>query len=201
MDAAGNLYGTTGVGGTGGGGTVFKMAPSGAGWTFTLIAASPACTARWEAWHSTAPATFTAPPATTVRSTSATSSSCRPRGESGPIRTCTISRAGMTAASPSPASRWTQAATCIWQIWRGPYSSMLRFLLVEAAQFTVRSLPEWRSQYFHLVMRRGRKIAKVAMARRLAARLNWMMRQGSEYQPSNKFGSYVGQPGHRHGVQ
>jgi len=34
-------------------------------------------------------------------------------------------------------------------------SSMLRFLLVEAAQVTVRSLPEWRSQYFRLVMRRG----------------------------------------------
>jgi transposase len=47
-------------------------------------------------------------------------------------------------------------------------SSMLRFLLVEAAQVTVRSLPEWRSKYFHLMMRRGRKTAKVAMARRLA---------------------------------
>ena len=78
---------------------------------------------------------------------------------------------------------------------------LLRFLLVEAAQVTVRSLPEWRSQYFHLVMRRGRKIAKVAMARRLAVRLYWMMRQGSEYQASSKFGSYVGQPENRHGVQ
>ena len=29
-------------------------------------------------------------------------------------------------------------------------SSMLRFLMVEAAQVTVRSLPEWRSKYFHL---------------------------------------------------
>jgi transposase len=47
-------------------------------------------------------------------------------------------------------------------------SSILRFLLVEAAQVTVRSLPEWRSKYFHLALRRGRKIAKVAMARRLA---------------------------------
>jgi hypothetical protein len=37
---------------------------------------------------------------------------------------------------------------------------MLRFLLVEAAQLTVRSVPEWRSKYFHLMMRRGRKIAK-----------------------------------------
>ena len=42
---------------------------------------------------------------------------------------------------------------------------MLRFLLVEAAQVTARSIPEWRSKYFHLAMRRGRKIAKVAMAR------------------------------------
>jgi transposase len=49
-------------------------------------------------------------------------------------------------------------------------SSMLRFLLVEAAQVTARSIPEWRSKYFHLMMRRGRKIAKVAMARRLAIR-------------------------------
>jgi len=80
-------------------------------------------------------------------------------------------------------------------------SSMLRFLLVEAAQVTVRSLPEWRSKYLHLMMRRGRKIAKVAMARRLAVRLYWMMRQGWDYQQRNKFGSHAGQPGHRHGVQ
>jgi transposase len=80
-------------------------------------------------------------------------------------------------------------------------SSMLRFLLVEAAQVTVRSVPEWRSQYLHLMMRRGRKIAKVAMARKLAVRLYWMMRQGWDYQQSIKFGSHAGQPGHRHGVQ
>src|SRR3979411_2577119 len=41
-------------------------------------------------------------------------------------------------------------------------SSMLRFLLVEAAQVTVRSLPEWRSKYVHLMMRRGRENPKVA---------------------------------------
>jgi len=61
-------------------------------------------------------------------------------------------------------------------------SSMLRFLLVEAAQVTVRSLPEWRSQYFRLLMRRGRKTAKVAMARRLSIRLYWMWRQGLNYE-------------------
>ena len=80
-------------------------------------------------------------------------------------------------------------------------SSILRFLLVEAAQVTVRSLPEWRSRYFHLMMRRGRKIAKVAMARRLAVCLYWMLRQGWDYQQYIEFGSYAGQPVHRHGVQ
>jgi transposase len=80
-------------------------------------------------------------------------------------------------------------------------SSMLRFLLVEAAQVTVRSLPEWRRRYFHLMTRRGRKIAKVAMARRLAVCLYWMLRQGLDYQQWNKFGSHAGQPGNRHGVQ
>ena len=78
---------------------------------------------------------------------------------------------------------------------------MMRFLLVEAAQVTVRSLPEWRSKYFHLMMRRGRKIAKVAMARRLAVRLYWMMRKGWDYEQLKKFGSHAGQPGNRDGVQ
>jgi transposase len=80
-------------------------------------------------------------------------------------------------------------------------SSILRFLLVEAAQVTVRSLPEWRSKYFHLAMRRGRKIAKVAMARRLAIGLYWMWRKGWDYEQVKKFGSHAGQPGNRHGVQ
>ena len=80
-------------------------------------------------------------------------------------------------------------------------SSLLRFLLVEAAQVTVRSVPQWRSRYFHLMLRRGRKIAKVAMARRLAVCLYWMMRQGWDYQQLLEFGSHVEQPGHRHGVQ
>jgi len=79
-------------------------------------------------------------------------------------------------------------------------SSMLRFLLVEAAQVTARSLPQWRSKYLHLMMRRGRKTAKVAMARRLAVRLYWMMRQGWDYQQWSKFGSHAGQPGNRDGV-
>jgi len=80
-------------------------------------------------------------------------------------------------------------------------SSMLRFLMVEAAQVTVRSLPEWRSKYFHLMMRRGRKIAKVAMARRLAIRLYWMWRKGWDYEQVKKFGSHAGQLETGDGVQ
>ena len=79
-------------------------------------------------------------------------------------------------------------------------SSMLRFLLVEAAQVTVRSVPEWRSKYLHLMMRRGRKTAKVAMARKLAVRLYWMWRKGWDYEQVKKFGSHAGQPGNRDGV-
>ena len=79
-------------------------------------------------------------------------------------------------------------------------SSILRFLLVEAAQVTARSIPEWRSRYFHLMMRRGKKIAKVAMARRLAVRLYWMWRKEWDYEQMKKFGSRAGQPGNRHGV-
>jgi transposase len=80
-------------------------------------------------------------------------------------------------------------------------NSLLRFLLVEAAQVTARSLPEWRSKYVHLTMRRGRKIAKVALARKLAVRLYWMMRKGWDYEQLKKFGSHVGQPGNRDGVK
>jgi transposase len=80
-------------------------------------------------------------------------------------------------------------------------NALLRFLLVEAAQVTVRSLPEWRSKYFHLAMRRGRKIAKIAMARKLAIQLFWMMRKGWDYEQVKRFGPHAGQPEHRRGVQ
>ena len=78
---------------------------------------------------------------------------------------------------------------------------LLRFLLVEAAQVTVRSDPQWRSQFFHLAMRRGRKIAKVAMARKLAVELYWMWRRGWNYNDMQQLGSHAGEPGNPHGVQ
>ncbi len=80
-------------------------------------------------------------------------------------------------------------------------NSLLRFLLVEAAQVTVRSQAQWRSKFFHLAMRRGRKIAKIAMARKLAVHLYWMWREGLNYGEWSKLGSYAGEPGNPHGVQ
>jgi len=78
-------------------------------------------------------------------------------------------------------------------------NALLRFLLVEAAQVTVRSQPQWRSKFFHLAMRRGRKIAKVAMARKLAVHLYWMWRQGWDYGQFKYFGSHAGEPGNLDG--
>jgi transposase len=80
-------------------------------------------------------------------------------------------------------------------------SGLMRFFLVEAAQVTVRSDGEWRSKFFHLAMRRGRKIAKVAMARRLAVRLYWMWRKQWDYEQLKKFGPHAGQPGTGDGVK
>ncbi len=80
-------------------------------------------------------------------------------------------------------------------------NALLRYLLVEAAQVTVRRHPQWRSKFFHLAMRRGRKLAKVAMARKLAVHLYWMWRQGWDYGQFKKLGSHAGEPGHPDGVQ
>jgi len=80
-------------------------------------------------------------------------------------------------------------------------NSLLRYLLVEAAQAAVRSNPHWRRRYIHLAMRRHKSIAKVAMGRRLAVRLYWMWRNGCEYSSSFEFGSYAGKPGTSHGVK
>jgi len=78
-------------------------------------------------------------------------------------------------------------------------NALLRYLLVEAAQVTVRSQAQWRSRFFHLAMRRGRKIAKVAMARKLAVHLYWMWRQGWDYGQWQKLGSHAGEPGNLYG--
>ena len=47
----------------------------------------------------------------------------------------------------------------------------------------------------------GRKIAKVAMARKLAVRLYWMMRKEWDFGRLTKFGSHAGKPGTGDGVK
>ena len=71
-------------------------------------------------------------------------------------------------------------------------NSLMRFLLVETAQAAARSDPDWRRKFLHLALRRERRIAKVAMARKLAVHLYWMWRNGVDYQESIKFGSHAG---------
>ncbi len=80
-------------------------------------------------------------------------------------------------------------------------NSLLRFLLVEAAQAAARNNPDWRRRYIHLAMRRHKSIAKVAMGRTLGVRLYWMWRNCCEYSPSMEFGSYAGQLGIGHGLK
>jgi transposase len=55
-------------------------------------------------------------------------------------------------------------------------NSMLRWLLVEAAQTVARFDPELRPTHQRLKFRRASGVAKVAIARRLAVRLYWMLR-------------------------
>ena len=54
---------------------------------------------------------------------------------------------------------------------------MLRWLLVEGGQTAARLDPELRRVYRRLKFRRGANIAKVAIARRLAVRMYWILRR------------------------
>jgi len=60
-------------------------------------------------------------------------------------------------------------------------NSTMRWLLVEAGQTAARHDPELRRMYGRLKFRKGSAIAKVAIARKLAVRLYWMLRSSSDY--------------------
>ena len=62
-------------------------------------------------------------------------------------------------------------------------NEMMRWLLLEAAQRAARFDPELRRQYQRLKYRRGGPAAKVALARRLAVRLYWTLRQARSAAP------------------
>lgn len=60
-------------------------------------------------------------------------------------------------------------------------SPLLRALLVEAAQSAVLHEPELRRDYLRWRAKKNSAIAKVAVARKLAVRLYWMLRSASAY--------------------
>ena len=71
---------------------------------------------------------------------------------------------------------------------------LLRWLLVEAAQTASRSDPRLRRAYRRLAFRKGRAVAKVAIARKLAIRLYIMLRDKIDYPEFCRRGSHAGMP-------
>lgn len=69
---------------------------------------------------------------------------------------------------------------------------LLRFLLVEAGHSAVRGDGELRRVYTRLQRRHSTGVAKVAVARKLALRLYWMLREGRDY--AQLRGPYAGKP-------
>jgi transposase len=60
-------------------------------------------------------------------------------------------------------------------------STLMRCLLIEGAQTAAGLDPELRQDYQRLKFRRGGAVAKVAIARKLAVRMYWMLRSGADY--------------------
>lgn len=60
-------------------------------------------------------------------------------------------------------------------------NTLVRWLLIEAAHHTVHFDPELRQDFQRLKFRRGNAVAKVAIARKLAVRMFWMLRSGADY--------------------
>jgi transposase len=70
---------------------------------------------------------------------------------------------------------------------------LLRFLLVEAGQAAVRKDTQLRRFYARVQHRHSTGVAKVAVARKLALRLYWMLRKQIDYAPLQA-GPYAGKP-------
>jgi transposase len=60
-------------------------------------------------------------------------------------------------------------------------NTMVRWLLIETVHHAVTQDPELRQDYQRLKFRRGHAVAKVAIARKLAVRMYWMLRTGADY--------------------
>jgi transposase len=77
-------------------------------------------------------------------------------------------------------------------------SSFMRFLLVEAGQTAVRGDDELKRAYRRLSAKKSRAVAKVMVARRLAIRLYWMLRNRWTY---TELARHAGKPGSFRGEQ
>ena len=73
-------------------------------------------------------------------------------------------------------------------------NQMLRWLLVDAGHGAAQFDPDLRCKYQRLKFRRGGKVAKVALARHLAVRLYWTLRQAGSTTPPVRL---PGSPGWR----
>jgi transposase len=62
-------------------------------------------------------------------------------------------------------------------------NTMMRTLLVEAAQNAARFDEELRREYRRLAARKHKALAKVMVARKLAVRMYWMLRENQPYTP------------------
>jgi transposase len=71
-------------------------------------------------------------------------------------------------------------------------SPLLRFLLVEAGHIAVRGDAELRRVYTRVGRRHSTGVARVAVARKLAVRLYWMLRRQIDY--AQLHGPYAGKP-------
>jgi transposase len=72
-------------------------------------------------------------------------------------------------------------------------SPMLRWLLVQAATIAQKYDPRWHRQYVRLSLAKHHGVAKLAIARKLAVRLYWMLRSGQDYRQVMERGSHAGQ--------
>lgn len=70
---------------------------------------------------------------------------------------------------------------------------LMRFLLVEAGHIAVRGDAELRRVYTRVQHRHSTGVAKIAVARKLAVRLYWMLRKQIDY-AQLKAGPYAGKP-------
>jgi transposase len=71
-------------------------------------------------------------------------------------------------------------------------NALMRFLLDEAAGVAARCRTEWRQEFCRIAARREKGIARIALARKIAVNLYWMLRRNVHYEKLLEFGSHAG---------